>query len=268
MKKFYTFFLLFVFTFLSIQTTDAQCRIVNNAFKSGENINYDLYFKLGLINAWAGKGFLRTQMVNNYKGASAYNISMQLNTSGVARSLYTVNDTLTSYIDMDLRPLLFTKQAFEGSDYSKEVQSFDYVDNKVKIRASRVFNGEKHFDDTLITEKCTYDYLSVLPLIRNIDYSGMKPGDRKEIQFLSGKDLVKMTVNYKGKSSVKANNGKRYNTIDISLTIYEPAFNNQKEAISASLTDDANRIPIVLNTHLKIGIIRAVLKSVSGERNK
>lgn len=248
------------------QGADAQCNIVNNSFKDGESITYDLYFNYGIVNAKAGVGSLKTDMVN-YKGNSAYNLRMQLNTTGLTGSFYTVNDTLVSYIDMDLRPLLFTKNAFEGKDYSKEVQSFSYSDEGIKVRTNRVFNGKKRFDETITTNDCTYDYLSVLALIRNLDYSGMKPGDQKQIQFLSGREIVNMAVNYNGTSKIKANDGKTYNTIQISLTIHDKAFKNSKEAISASLTDDSNRIPIIINTHLKIGAIRAVLKNVTGLRN-
>lgn len=247
-------------------TVNAQCDIVNNAFKSGENIKYDLYFNYGIVNTRAGAGSMNTEMVN-YKGESAYNIRMMLNTSGVVGSFYTVNDTLVSYIDMNLRPLLFTKNAFEGKDYSKEVQTFNYSDEGIKIRTSRVFNNEKRFDENITTKNCTYDYLSVLPLIRNLDYSGMNPGDFKHIQFIAGKEIVNMTVIYDGKAKVKANNGKTYDTIKISMAIYDKAFKNKKDAISASLTDDDNRIPVIINTHIKLGVIRAVLKDVSGLRN-
>ena len=261
------FLLLFIAILLHFSfDASAQCDIVNTAFNSGENISYDLYFNYGLINTRAGAGSMATEMVN-YKGDSAYNIRILLNTSGLIGSFYSVNDTLVSYIDLSLRPLLFTKNAFEGKDYSKEIQSFNYSGNDIKIRTSRVFNFEKRFDETFTTNTCTYDYLSVLPLIRNLDYTGMKPGDFKSIQFVAGKDIVNMSVNYNGKSKVKANNGKTYNTIQISMTINDKAFKNKKEAISASLTDDNNRIPIVINTHLKMGAIRAVLKDMSGVRN-
>lgn len=266
MNKTIQFILLLILTVLLPHDANAQCKIMNNAFKGGENITYDLYFKLGLVNTRAGKGYMRTTMVD-YKGYSAYNIRMNLNTSGLAGTFYTVNDTLISYIDMDMRPLLFTKNAFEGKDYSKEVQSFNYTDNGIKVKTSRIFNGQKKFDETIITNDCTYDYLSVLALIRNLDYTGMKPGDSKPIRFLSGKEIVNMAVNYNGTSKIKANDGKTYNTIQISLTIHDKAFQNKKEAISASLTDDANRIPVIINTHLNIGAIRAVLKNVTGLRN-
>ncbi len=265
MKKTTIKYWLLLSLFAIVNNLYSQCEIKNNAFKNGENISYDLYYHYGIIKAKAGSGFLKTSTVN-YRGENVYNISMQLNTSGLAR-VYRVNDTLTAYVDTNLRPMLFIKNAFEGKDYSQEVQTYNYSGNNIKIRAKRIFNGTRKFDDYVSTNECTYDYLSVLPLIRNLDYSGMKAGDRKEIHFLSGKDIVRMYVNYMGKSKTKANNGKTYNTIDISLTILDKAFNNQKEAIRATLTDDLNRIPIIIETHLKIGSVKAVLKNVSGLKN-
>lgn len=266
MNKIFQFFLLLIFTVFLSQSAFSQCRITNNSFKEGESITYDLYFNYGIVSARAGVGSMKTEMVN-YKGFTAYHIRMLLNTTGLAGNIYTVNDTLVSYVDRDMRPLLFTKNAFEGKDYSKEIQSFSYNSEGIKVRTNRIFNGEKKFDETVTTGDCTYDYLSVLALIRNLDYSGMEPGDTKQIRFLSGREIVNMAVNYNGKSKIKANNGETYATIQISLTIHDPAFKSEKEAISASLTDDLNRIPIIINTHLNIGAIRAVLKNVTGLRN-
>lgn len=260
------FISLLLFSLLAIQSVSAQCEMVNNAFKSGEKINYDLYFKYGIFNARAGRGSLSITEAN-YKGEKAYKTYMLLNTSGIAGSVYTVNDTLTSFVDMKVRPLLFTKEAFEGGDYSTEKQAYTYNNNTISVRAIRTWKGEPDFDEVVTTDKCAYDYLSVLLYVRNIDFSGMKKGDRKTIHFLSGKNIVTMYVNYLGTSNVRANNGKRYDVINLSMTILDKAFSNQREAIRASLTNDANRIPIIIDTVLKIGSVRAVLKNFSGERH-
>jgi hypothetical protein len=76
-----------------------------------------------------------------------------------------------------------------------------------------------------------------------------------------------MYVIYLGTSSLKANNGKQYEVINISMTIKDDAFTNQQEALKASLTNDENRIPVVIDTHLKVGLVHAVLKNVSGLRH-
>ncbi len=107
MKKTTIKYWLLLSLFAIVNNLYSQCEIKNNAFKNGENISYDLYYHYGIIKAKAGSGFLKTSTVN-YRGENVYNISMQLNTSGLAR-VYRVNDTLTAYVDTNLRPMLFIK---------------------------------------------------------------------------------------------------------------------------------------------------------------
>lgn len=260
-----TFIFVLLFSLLSVIEVSGQCKLKNTTFASGEDIQYDLYFQRGIFSARAGRGSL-TVTEANYRGENAYKMVMLLNTSGLANNFYTVRDTLTSFVDKDLRPLLFTKEAFEGRDYSVDRQSYTYEGNKINIRAYRIWNGAEEFDEVVSSEQCTYDYLSVLPYVRNLDFTNMKPGDRHHIRFLSGRRPVNMYVNYEGISSVKANNGKKYDVINLSMTILDDAFENPKEALKASLTNDKNRIPVVIDTSLKIGTIRAVLRDVSGTR--
>ncbi len=255
-----TIILLSFFSFLPVH---GQCEFTNRAFSSGENIQYDLYFNYGILNARAGRGSISVTEAN-YRGEKAYKTVMMLNTSGLAGNLYTVNDTLTSYIDRNLRPLLFTKEAFEGKDYSVERQVYTYKGESISIRALRHWNGKELFDEVVATDKCTYDYLSVISYVRNLDFTGMKPGDRHYVQFISGRKPVDMYVNYQGTSFIKANNGKTYEVINISMTIHDDAFTNPKESLRASLTNDQNRIPVIINTSLRVGSVKGVLRGVSG----
>lgn len=254
------------FLVAQVSLLNAQCRMTNRAFASGEEIQYDLYFNFGIVNARAGSGSLSVTDAN-YRGQNAYKTVMMLNTSGLAGALYTVQDTLTSYVDKDLRPLLFTKDALEGKDYSVERQSYTYKEDGIDIRTIRHWNGEERFDEVITTEDCTYDYLSVLSYVRNFDFSSMVPGDRQYIRFITGKRPVNMYVNYHGVANVKANDGKTYEVINITMTILDDAFTDQKDALKASLTNDLNRIPVVIDTSLKIGSVKAVLRSVTGVRN-
>lgn len=254
-----------MFSFFA-QKIFAQCEIENTAFQSGEKITYDLYFKYGVLNAKAGVGMLTTTTAN-LNGKSVYKTQLKANTSGVANNMYPVHDTLTGYMDMKLVPLLFTKETFEGGDYSTERQSYSYNNGKIIIRVIRYWKGKLAFEDTVTTEKCTYDYVSVLNYARNLDYSGMQPGENIHIQFISGRKIVNMYIRYLGTTEVKVNDGNTYDAVELSLMILDDAFADQKEAMRVSLTNDLNRLPLIIEIGLKIGSLRIVLKDYSGIRH-
>jgi hypothetical protein len=259
-----TFFIALMLSLLIGQKTAAQkCSMQNTAFKAGEKITYDLYYKYGLINAKAGTGFIETSQIS-YRGQNVYKIYMQANTSGMVGSLYTVNDTLTGYVDMNMIPLLFTKEAFEGDEYTKERQVYSYGDDgSVNIRAIRNRNGKALFDEVVATDECTYDYISILSYARNLDYSSMKTGQNIPVHFVSGRKIVNMYIRYLGVSKMKANDGKSYDVIQLSMMILNKSFTNQKEAMRVAITNDSNRLPVVIDTSLKVGSIKVVLKSYS-----
>ena len=255
-------FLIFAFF---VQNIFAQCEKENIAFQSGEKITYDLYFKYGVINAKAGTGTLNTT-TTNLNGKSVYKTQLRANTSGFADNMYSIHDTLTGYMDMKLVPLLFTKETHEGDDYRTERQSYSYENGKIAIRVIRYKKGKQAFDETVTTENCTYDYVSVLNYARNLDYSDMKPGENTHIQFISGKKIVNMYIRYQGITSVKANDGKTYDAIQLSLMILDKAFADQQEAMKVSMTNDLNRMPLIIEINLKIGAISVVLNDYSGIR--
>lgn len=250
---------------LFVQCIFAQCEIDNTAFQSGEKIIYDLYYKLGVINAKAGTGTLNTT-TTNLNGKSVYKTQLRANTSGFADNMYSIHDTLTGYMNMKLVPLLFTKETHEGDDYRTERQSYSYENGKIAIRVIRYKKGKQAFDETVTTENCTYDYVSVLNYARNLDYSDMKPGENTHIQFISGRKIVNMYIRYQGITSVKANDGKTYDAIQLSLMILDKAFADQEEAMKVSLTNDLNRMPLIIEINLKIGAISVVLNDYSGIR--
>lgn len=58
---------LLILLFAHLLPLNAQCRLENRAFTSGEEIQYDLYFNYGILNARAGKGALSVTDAN-YRG--------------------------------------------------------------------------------------------------------------------------------------------------------------------------------------------------------
>lgn len=251
---------------VNINTAKAQCEIDNKYFQSGEVLQYDLYIKLGFASTKGGFAKLTTQAVN-YAGHEAYKMSLVSESQGLARKVFSLSDTLTSYTSKNIVPLAYKKDAHEGGDYTKETLTYKYPGNgSVDIRSIRYVNGNFKFDEAIKVPGCTYDLVSILAYCRTLDFSHMVNGNETIVNFISGKKRGSMKIHYDGKERVKANDGKKYNCIKLTLYIADEAFNNGKEAMKVFITDDNNRMPVKLETKLKVGSTRAVLKKYTGNK--
>ena len=248
--------------------TDAQaqrCGIVNTAFAPGERIEYDISFRMGIVRARAGRAIFTIEE-STLHGQPVYKAQMTLGTTGAVNVLHSYHETTTAFMDKNnLRPLLTTRETQERSPLT-ESHTFSYNGDQVTVRAVRHINDALRFDEVLVVDECTFDNFSILLFVRNLDYSQMNVGDRKRVRFINGRRLIDMYVNFLGISTVRVG-GERHEVINISMTIFDEAFSNPTEAISASLTNDANRIPIIINTDLRVGAVRLEMRNVSGVRN-
>ena len=247
-------------------TMSGQTKIKNNAFKAGEKLTYDLYYKYGILNMKGGRATLNTESTT-YNGKEAYKLTLHASTSGLVNSIFSVDDTLTSYMNKDLVPQLFIKGASEGNDYTRERQLYSYQNGKTSIRSIRYRNGAFSFDENIVTDRCTYDMMSILAYARTLDYSKMQRGENTQVQFITGKRLVNMYIRYMGTSQMKVNNGKSYEAVELSLMILDDAFVDQEEAMRVWITNDENKLPLQIHTNLKVGEMRSVLKDFSGNRH-
>lgn len=255
--------LLITSTYTQIQ---AQCKVENNSFKEGEELTFDLYFKYGLLYTKAGNAQLSVSDVR-YKGNDAYKLMLTANSVGAANTVYSLTDTLTSYTTKNLVPLAYTKDAHEKKDYRTERATYSYSSGKVKLRNINKKNGKLRYDTTLVSTNCMYDFISIVYYARTFDYNKTKKGDQATVSFLSGRKKVNMTIEHQGYESVLANDGLKYNCIKLTLSINENAFEDKHEAMKVYITNDANHIPIRIESKLKIGMARAVLNTYKGQRN-
>jgi len=81
-----------------------------------------------------------------------------------------------------------------------------------------------------------------------------------------GKGRTPAQLKYRGKTTVKADNGIKYRCLQLS---YLELNNGQyKEIVRFFVTDDTNHIPIRLDMFLKFGSAKAFLIGMKGIRNK
>lgn len=264
LKSIITTFIL-VFTLFN-NDLSAQCKIKNDYFQAGEEMTYDLYAKFGPIHTKAGKSILSTT-ADKYNNTNVYKISLIAESTGNVQKLFTLNDTLISYMTKELVPLAYVKNAHEGKDNVHETVNYTYsAGGKIDINVKRHKNGEDKFDNNLTSNNCIYDMASVVMYARTLDYSKMKKGDDVDVEFMSGRKKVKMVIEHDGIENIKANNKVNYECIKLVLSISDDAFTNKQEAMRVYITNDKNRMPVRLDSQLKIGSTRAILKAYKGNK--
>lgn len=265
-KKLLFLFFVFISVLNGISLNAQNCKIYNNVFQGGEELTFDLYFKYGILHTKAG--YSKLSVANTtYGGKSAYKMVLRAESTGAVDKLFSLNDTLTSYMSKDLVPLAFSKNALEGGDYTVETIKYSYSANGVSLKTKRIKNGSERFNVSFTGKSCIYDFLSIVYYARTLDYSTMKKGSEKSVEFMSGKRKVKMVIDHKGTERIKANNDKKYNCIKLSLSISDDAFENKEEAMIVYITNDNNRMPVRIDSKLKVGSTRAILKSFKGTKH-
>ena len=255
--------ILFLFFMVCSRYGFSQCAVENKYFQAGEVLQYDLHIKLA-ISTKGGQATLSTRQVS-YDGKDAYKMTLTSSSQGFARKFFKMDDTLSCIMSKDLVPLAYLKDAHEGGDYTKERVGYAYPGNgTVKARSIRHKNGEFRFDETMEFKNCTYDLLSVVFYARTLDYSTMKKGDKKNVDFISGRKKLSMQIVHDGTEKEKAADGKKYDCIKLVLKISDDAFENEEEAMKVYITNDDNRLPIRMDSKLKVGSTKALLKSYRG----
>lgn len=244
----------------------AQCEVDNRYFQSGEVLKYDMYYKYGILFTKAGNASLIVTD-DSYDNQEVYKATLSAKSSGIVKSVFSLSDTISSYMTRNLIPLAYTKDAHEGGDHTTERATYDYSSDDIKIRNVNVRNGNLRYDTTLVSSNCMYDMLSIVYYARTLDYASMKKGDKTTVSFLSGRRKVNMDIEYHGVESVSANDGREYNCAKLILVMNEKAFENKNEAMKVFITNDFNRVPIRIDSKLKVGSTRVVLKEYKGLRN-
>ncbi|NDV65885.1 DUF3108 domain-containing protein [Bacteroides sp. 224] len=244
----------------------AQCERVNNAFKEGEVLSYDLYFKYGLLYTKAGRSSL-TVTNDYYNGQKAYKMKLTAKSSGVAKKFFSMSDTLTAYTTKAVVPLAYMKDAHESKDHTIERATYQYNPNGVKLRTISRRNNKLRYDTIHVSPTCMYDMLSILYYVRTINYDGMKKGDEVVVPCFSGRSKIQMSIQYEGTDKVSANDKRDYNCHKLVLIAKDDAFENGDEAMKVYITNDANKIPIRIESKLKVGSTRVILNGYEGLRN-
>lgn len=252
------FFCLSIFLLLSAKA-QTQCMPENLSFQVGEEVEYLAYYNWKFIWLSAAKVDFAVRE-RTHRGRNVFHF-VSTGTSHKAYDLFfKVRDRFESYVDKEtFRPLWFERDTYEGGYAATDVYSFDYTNNLAILKT--VNSNRAPQTDTIPLTGCTFDVLSAIYWCRNIDFSQYKPGDKIPITMLIDNEKFDLFVRYLGKETVETRDREKYKCIKFSVMLVEGTIFKGGEDLFVWVTDDMNRIPIIVEAKILIGSVKAIFQS-------
>lgn len=248
-----------------LHTVEAQnCTVYNKAFTAGESVTYKVYYHWHFV--WVESGEVNFNVTRaNYMGIPSYYLSGTGHSYPKYDWFYMVRDTFQTYVDtFGFTPLRFTRYSNEGSVHVKNDNLFDNLHHKVFY-----YTGGKKTDyrrDSINISSCTFDPLTGIYFVRNIDFSKIKVNDTVPLSLYLDDKVYHIHIRYMGKEIETTQFGKfrciKFNVSLISGTIFK-----EGQEMSVWVTDDNNHLPVYIEAPIIVGSVRAELLSFSGLKN-
>lgn len=181
-------------------------------------------------------------------GHESYQLRAKLETVGQMRSLFgELDNQYTSYVGLKTAlPHRAVNSIRQGIKQTEETVVFDHA-KKQAIFAD---------DSTLNIPADAYDPVS---LIYGMRLRGIPADGKQKFMVVIGKDLVEVEAVVKGRERITTQTG-TYNTVQVK---FDPQKKYDKYRAVVWFSDDAQRLPVVVQARLPIGEMRAELTSAT-----
>lgn len=246
--------------------SNAQCTFRNTAFKSGEFLTYNLYYNWKFIWVKAGLATMST-VESNYKGNPAFRCSLITRGNNKVDEMFVLRDTLLCYSSTEMAPLYYRKGAREGKRYYVDEIFYSYENGKCNVRQHSQHNDGTHTWQKHTYDDCIYDMLNMFIRARSFNPDSWNKGYTVDFPIADGDSRTPAKIKYRGKTNIKADNGKKYRCLQLSYLEYDKDDDKFKNIVDFYVTDDENHIPIRLDMFLRFGSAKAFLVNIKGERN-
>lgn len=221
---------------------------------NNETLNYEIVYHWGVIWKHAGDATLSLR-----KTSKGYNAQLTGKTRSWADKVYPVRDTLKCTMDKDLRPLRYEKLTHEKDYYARDVVKFSYNYSHTSAHCTRYRkSGNTTIDLSAKTQ--AYDMLSVFYMLRNLDYDELSRNKNYTTVIFSGKEKEYLTINYKGVETIKMRDGSKRKAHRITFKFTQKGGKKSSDDLSAWMSTDADRIPLLLVGKLPVGEVKCYYK--------
>ena len=244
-------------------TTPADpCFSHNSAFQSGETLVYKIFYNWNFI--WLPAGEISFEVID---AEDQYHYRVVGKTFDSYSWLYVVEDYFDSWVQKsDLLPRRSIKSIKEGKYRLYDKLTFDQSAGKIHNERGKAIDDIRE-NHNFEVSACLHDMVSIFYYCRNIDFSESQVGEKLPIKIFADKETWPLSVTFKGKSPEKNIKGKgKFNTLQFSPEVIEGDLFPDDAQVNVWVTDDENKMPLIIESPLSVGSVKAVLKECKNLR--
>ena len=242
--------------FILFATTNSFAQ-VQKAFAHGEKLKYKIYY--GFINA--GEAVLEVRK-GDYEGKEANHLYLNGRTTGLANTLYNVNDTYQSFTNPETDwPYYSIRDIHEGSYKHYSTQVFDHWSREDSSIVNSTITGE------VVVVKGCQDILSSFYYLRNLVLKA--PPQKDQLYVVDSyftDEKYPLMVRFKGYETVKTKVGEIRCMKFMPVVLTGRVFKS-KDDMTIWFSNDENFIPIRIRFEIFVGSVYCDLVSYSGLNN-
>lgn len=241
-----------------------QCFDKNDTFLAGEKVTYHAYYNWGMI--WLDAGHVEFQVKEgNYEGKEIYHFDAGGRTFRKYDFFFKVRDHFQAYVNKQtLKPLWFERRTSEGGYSVHNIYRYQQDKNIVYTEADN--SKEPYEADTLDIDSCTFDVLTSIYSARNIDYDKFEVNEKIPVKMIVDNDVYDLYIRYRGRETIELKTGRTFRTLKFSPRLVEGTIFKGGEQMTVWVTDDKNRVPVLIEAKVLVGSVKAVLKQTENLR--
>jgi len=180
--------------------------------------------------------------------------------------IYHVRDTYEVVVDtLNLKPYHFRRNVTEGKYTANDQYYFNHEQQQVILHTQSSLRA--YAEDTLPLKDCAYDVLTMIYIARNLDYSIYNKGDKIPISVIIDNEAYDLYIRFLGQERIKTRKGKAYDCYKFKPQLVEGTIFQGGEDMTVWVSNDQNRIPILVEAKILVGSVKAYLTEVVNVKN-
>jgi hypothetical protein len=243
-------------------TADVFAQPLTIPFVAGEKVTYDVYYNWHFVWVEAGKVSFEVEK-EKINEKPVFHFKSEGRSIIAYDWIYKVREQFESVADAKtLVPLSYSRRSFEGDYYAKESVEFDYPNLKIHTQTE---NSNKPLSNqTLDMSGFVLDVQTAVYYARTLDYSVMFVGQKIPFRLLIDGEIHDLYGKYLGIETIENYDGSIYRCHKFSALLVSGTIFSGGEDLFVWITDDRNKIPILVEAKILVGSVKAVF---AGSKN-